>query len=238
MTTWQSHPPQNLTLGEHGACCWKKLRQRSPRVGGPLLGGSSMPGVGTKVGSQTGRRSQTAGTAGIILFSVAVGVMALFTLLLAVSDARSRAERQAETQTAANAAAAGAVADLPKGTAAVLRSAGRILGSQKVEGLPGRFGAQAIQVGHWDAGRPVVRDRRGSAECRASHGPIERRADSVRPVPGEPNRIADRSQRPSPCWIPRVIRSSPQSPRRLPPLADRPFCPARRKSRRRLHTRT
>ena len=110
-----------------------------------------MPGVGTKVGSQTGGRSQSAGTAGIVLFSVAVGVMALFALLLALSDARSRAERQAETQAAANAAALGAVADLPKGTAAVLRSAGRILGSQKVEGLPGRFGAQAIQVGCWDA---------------------------------------------------------------------------------------
>jgi Putative Tad-like Flp pilus-assembly len=110
-----------------------------------------MPGIGTTIGSQTGARSQTAGAAGIVLFSVAVGVMALFTLLVAVSDARSRAERQAETQAAANAAAVGAVADLPKGTAAVLRSAGRILGSQKAEGLPGRFGAQAIQVGHWDA---------------------------------------------------------------------------------------
>jgi len=112
-----------------------------------------MPGVGTSIGRQTGSRSQTAGAAGIILFSVAVGVMALFTLLVAVADARSRAERQAETQAAANAAATGAVVDLPKGTAAVLRSAGRILGSQKADGLPGRFGAQAIQVGHWDAGR-------------------------------------------------------------------------------------
>jgi hypothetical protein len=112
-----------------------------------------MPGVGTSIGRQTGSRSQTAGAAGIILFSVAVGAMALFTLLVAVADARSRADRQAATQTAANAAALGAVTDLPKGTAAVLRSAGRILGSQKVEGLPGRFGAEAIQVGHWDAGR-------------------------------------------------------------------------------------
>jgi hypothetical protein len=47
--------------------------------------------------------------------------------------------------------------------------------------------------------RPVVHDRRGSSECRASHGPIERRADSVRSVPGEPNRIADRSQRRRPA---------------------------------------
>ncbi len=112
-----------------------------------------MPRVGTIVGSQTGARSQTAGAAGLVLFSVAVGVMALFTLLLAVSDAQSRADRQADTQAAANAAAVGAAADLPKGTAAVLRSAGRVLGSQKVEGLAGRFGAQGIQVGHWDAAR-------------------------------------------------------------------------------------
>jgi hypothetical protein len=155
MPTGQSHPPQNLTLSQHGACCWKKLRQLWPRDRGPvrLFGESSMPRVGTIVGSQTGARSQTAGAAGLVLFSVAVGVMALFTLILAVADARSRADRQDETQAAANAAAVGAAAALPKGTAAVLRSAGQILGSQKAEGLPGRFGAQAIQVGHWDAAR-------------------------------------------------------------------------------------
>ncbi len=112
-----------------------------------------MPGIAAAVGSQTGGRSQTAGPAGIALFSVAVGVIALFTLLVAVVDARSRADRQAETQAAANAAAVGAAADLPKGTAAVLRSAGQILVSQKADGLPGRFRAQAIQVGHWDAAR-------------------------------------------------------------------------------------
>ena len=53
----------------------------------PVAGGDSMPGIAAAVGSQTGGRSQTAGPAGIALLSVAVGVIALFTLLVAVVDA-------------------------------------------------------------------------------------------------------------------------------------------------------
>lgn len=154
-----------------------------------------MPGIAAAVGSQTGGRSQTAGPAGIALLSVAVGVIALFTLLVAVVDARSRADRQAETQAAANAAAVGAAADLPKGTAAVLRSAGRILVSQKAEGLPGRFGAQAIQVGHWDAAQQSFAN--GAGEPKAVRITVHLSNDRTLCAlfPGKPNGIAHRSQR-------------------------------------------
>jgi hypothetical protein len=77
--------------------------------------------------------------------------MGLFAFVVATVDRHLRANVRADLQSAANAAAVGSVADLPKGVAAVLRTAGGIVGSQKAERLLPRGGEQEIEIGYWDA---------------------------------------------------------------------------------------
>jgi Putative Tad-like Flp pilus-assembly len=77
--------------------------------------------------------------------------MALFAFIAMAVDAQFRAEVRAELQLAANAAAVGSVADLPKGAVAVFRTAGHIIGSRKARPGLGRGCEQKIEIGHWDA---------------------------------------------------------------------------------------
>jgi len=97
------------------------------------------------------RRSPSAGQAGFSLGLAAASVVAIYATVMIVADSRVRAEMRAEIQASADAAAVGSVTELPKGTIAVVRAAGRILGSQKAGSLVRRFGSSKVEIGHWDA---------------------------------------------------------------------------------------
>jgi hypothetical protein len=100
-----------------------------------------MPAIGSTERSRSG----------LVLVIAATGVATLHVLVVGIAETQSRAEIQADVQSVANAVAVGSVADLPKGAVAVIRAAGRIIGSQKPGSLVARYGQQEIQIGHWDA---------------------------------------------------------------------------------------
>jgi Putative Tad-like Flp pilus-assembly len=99
----------------------------------------------------TTRRSPSASHAGLMLLLAAATVFAIYTCVIVVADAQGRAAAQAKIQSAANAAAVGSAAVLPKGTVAVVQAACRILESQKARGSYWRGGQHEVQIGHWDA---------------------------------------------------------------------------------------
>jgi hypothetical protein len=92
-------------------------------------------------------RSLAPGNTGIVLVITATCVVGIYASVVLAVETRTRSEIEAELQSAANAVAVGSVSQLPKGGIAVLRTASKILGSQK----SARLASQEVEVGFWDA---------------------------------------------------------------------------------------
>ena len=101
--------------------------------------------------ASTTSRSLSVGHAGLSLVLVAAGVLALYGFVATTLDVQFLAQAQAEAQAMADAAAAASVAELPKGTVAVLGAVSRVLASQKAGRLAASDREPEIQIGHWDA---------------------------------------------------------------------------------------
>jgi hypothetical protein len=101
---------------------------------------------------KTNKSLSPAGAA-FALIVAAAAVLAIYTSVVVVTDVQTCAELRAEAQSIATAAALGSVAQLPKGTAAVVQAASRIVGSQKGPGLRGHSAQQGLEIGHWEEDR-------------------------------------------------------------------------------------
>ena len=102
-------------------------------------------------GSGTIAKSLSLGRAGFSLVLVGLGVFVLYQYVATTVDVQMMAATQAEAQSLADAAAAGSVVDLSKGSVAVIRTADQIIAS-KTKANPGMRSADPeIQIGYWDA---------------------------------------------------------------------------------------
>jgi putative Tad-like protein involved in Flp pilus assembly len=101
--------------------------------------------------SGTTAKSLSLGRAGFSLVLVGLGVFVLYQYVATTVDVQMIAATQSEAQSLANAAAAGSVLDLPKGSIAVIRTADQIIAA-KTKANPGlRSADPEIEIGHWDA---------------------------------------------------------------------------------------
>jgi hypothetical protein len=158
--------------------------------------------------STTSARSSSARFAGVALILATVGVLLLYTFVAFTADAQTRAEMLSEAQSAANAAALGSVAEVPRGTIAVIRAASHIIGTRQAQrSLPSA--EQHVMLGHWDAagqsfatgpGKPnavqitirLKNDRQRSAFLGITEDPIEAQAIAVIGLVGK-SLVADAS---------------------------------------------